>query len=357
MKHVTLLSILSLSLFFLTSCEKEKESSVRTVWDTYVVNYGSFSGSKSTMSGYDDETKEIGHNIYEHTNGLEIGSNVQSASTYNGKTYFMSNDGDKIDIVNDSTLEANVSPISSNITKPRYFAAQNNTAYISCFGEVDDWAVMENSYIAKVDLEARTVSNKIAIPGGPEGVIIKNNKLYSGLTAKNQVAVINLDNDEVSYIDVPALPKQLVEDSHGNIWASLVSEFSVSFDSTKLGVIMIDPETDETSNFTNIQGIGSNGYLASSPDQNTLYVMGNESYPGTTSFITAIDLSTNTLASDPLIEGENFYGFGCNPETGDIYVLISPGTDVNGSMEVYDAEGTLLDEQQTGIAPQHVVFN
>ncbi|NBC84088.1 MAG: hypothetical protein GVY19_12025 [Bacteroidetes bacterium] len=339
------------------ACESDDNTSPSTtVSDIYIVNYGSFSGSKTTISSYDEENDTIYHDIYKNINNVGIGSNVQSMSIHNNMAYMMSNNGDKIDIANSSNLEASVSPIAAEITKPRYFAATNNTAYVSCWGDVVDWAVYANSYIARINLSSNEVSKKITLPGGPEGVIIRNNKLFAGSTAKNQISVVNLDNDSISYIDVPALPKHFETDSEGNLWVSLVSEFSVSFDSTKLGVIMLNPESNTTSNFINIQGIGSNGYLATSPDKKNLYVMGNESWPGTASFITAIDLTTNMLASEPLIEGENYYGMGCHPENGDIYVLISPGTDVNGSLEVYNNQGELLDTQQTGIAPQNVVF-
>ena len=339
------------------SCTKNEEQPPITEYDkiAYIVNYGSYSGSKSEISIYDTDTDSITHNAYFKANSVEFTSNIQSMAIHNDIAYFMSNNGDKIDIVDAKTLEALGNPVSTDITKPRYFAADENTAYVSCWGDVDDWSVMANSYIAKIDLSTKEVT-KITLPGGPEGVIVVNNKLYTGLCTTNKVAVIDLTSDVISYVEVSAVPQQFVLDVDGNIWVSLVSKYSTPFPTDSLGLAIINPQNNLVTKKIDFAEMGSNGYIHISSNKKTIYAMGNESWPGTASTIYSIDVTSQTLSSNAIISGEKFYGFSVNPENEDIYVLISPSATDIGSLKIYNSSGSLLDEEETGIGPMHAVF-
>ncbi|NOU16963.1 MAG: hypothetical protein HOO91_05330 [Bacteroidales bacterium] len=349
--------LIALGALFLASCEKneDKDTKSNATNIAYIVNYGSYSGSKSEISIYNMEDQTITHNAYKTANSIDFNSNIQSMVIYNDIAYLMSNDGDKIDIVDAETLLETINPISTNIIKPRYFAATGNTAYVSCWGNVDDWSTIPNSYIAKINLTTKTVT-KIPLPGGPEGVIIVNNKLYAGLTTTNKVAVVDLTTEAISYIQVSAVPQQFVQDANNSIWVSLTSQYSSPFPAESLGLAVINPQTNTVTNKIDFTGIGSSGYIHQSSDKKTIYVMGSEPWPGTTTTIYTVNTVDKTLSSTALISGENFYGFNVNPENDNIYVLISPNATTNGTLKVYDKLGILLDEETTGISPQCVVF-
>jgi len=268
----------------------------------------------------------------------------------------MSNAGDKIDVLDAATLKAISNPIAEGITKPRYMAASGKYGYISCWGEVNDWAVFANSYIAKVELESNKIIDKIMLPGGPEGLYIKNNKLYIASTAKNIVTVMDLGSDTKKEIEVSAIPQQFVEDANGNIWVSLVSKYSVPFPEDKLGFAIIDTNSDKVVGNVNFPGIGADGWTAISPDKKTIYVMGAEAWPGTATTIHTVDVANKTLGSSALITGEKFYGFNVYPDNGDIYVLISPNTTEPGTLKIYTSNGTELSTKPTGPGPNHVVY-
>ncbi|MCK5135215.1 MAG: hypothetical protein KAR19_05460 [Bacteroidales bacterium] len=321
----------------------------------YVTNYGSYSGSKSEISIYDTDSSLITHDAYKAANSVDFTSNIESMSIHEDIAYFMSNNGDKIDIVDAKTLQASVNPISTDITKPRYFAADGNIAYISCWGDVDDWNVMANSYIAKIDLSTKTVA-KIALPGGPEGVTIIGNKLYAALTTTKKIAVIDLSSNDISYINTLAIPYHFVVDDAGYLWASMVSTYTVPVGLDSVGLTQIDPANNEVLANVNFSSIGSNGFIHISSDKKTVYALGKEAWPGTASSIYSIDVSSQTLSSSALVSGESFNGFGVNPENDNIYVLISPSATENGSLKIYNSSGSLIDEEVTGISPKHVVF-
>lgn len=358
MNHIRLYSLaLIISLVF-ASCEKENTDTKSDATKVaYIVNYGNYSGSKSEISIYDIDTKTITNNAYKTANNIDFTSNIQSMAIFNDIAYFMSNNGDKIDIVSAKDLKATTNPVSTDIAKPRYFAASGNFAYITCWGNVnsDEWSTIPNSYIAKIDLTSKVVT-KISLPGGPEGVVIVNNKLYTGLCTANKVAVMDLSNNVISYIEVSAVPQQFVVDYNGKLWASLVSKYSTPFPAEKLGLEIINTQNNTVESKVNFSEIGAEGYMHVSSDKKTIYVMGAEPWPGTKSTIYAVDAVTKTIGDSALISGENFYGFNVNPGNDNIYVLISPDATQNGTLKIYDKAGTLIDEENTGIAPSHVVF-
>lgn len=347
---------ISATVFF-AACDNGSDPVPDKVYSkvAYVVNYGSYSGSKSELSIYDTDSSSITHDAYQAANSVDFTSNIESMSIHEDIAYFMSNNGDKIDIVDAKTLKATTNPISTDITKPRHFAADGTTAYISCWGDVADWKVIANSYIAKIDLTSKTVT-KIALPGGPEGVIIVNDKLYTGLSTSNKVAVVDLATDAISYIEVSAVPQQFVEDVDGKIWVSLVSKYSTPFPADSLGLAIINPQSNSVTKKIDFAEMGSNGFIHISSDKKTVYALGKEAWPGTASTIYAIDVASQTLAGSALISGEKFNGFNVNPKNEDIYVLISPSTSENGTLKIYNSTGSLQDEEETGIGPKHVVF-
>lgn len=360
MKNFKTLSVLLLAAVIgaFSSCKKEEEVKPVVVKDlsAYVVNYGTYDGVKGELSIYDEKAKTIQNGAYKSANNVDFSSCIQSLAIHNNVAYMMSNNGDKIDIVDAKTLTASVNPISEDITKPRYFVADGTTGYISCWGNIEDWSNIENSYIAVVDLSAKKVTKKIMIANGPEGVTIANGKLYVALAFTNQVAVVDLGTEAVSYIDVNAVPKHFVKDSNGNLWVTLVSTYSNSFGSDKVGLAVIDTQNDVVTDNVNFEGIGGSGYLAINGSKTKIYVMGAEAWPGTKTNIFEVDVNAKTIGSSALVEGENYYGMGCNSQTDKLYVLISPSTSENGKLQVYSTDGTLENEVETGIAPQHVVF-
>ncbi len=358
MKQIKLLLLAAiLPLFILSSCKKDDDNNGSSNASTvaYIVNYGSYSGSKGDISIYDINAKTISQDAYKTANALAFNSNIQSMSIYNDLAYLMSNNGDKIDILDAKTLKQTINPISTNIVKPRFFAATGNTAYVSCWGDVTDWSVLAESYIAKIDLTSKSVT-KIALPGGPEGLLIYNNKLYAALTAINKVAVVDLTSNAISYIEVQAVPQHFVLDNNNTIWVSLVSKYSTPFPSEKLGLAQINPANNTVTSNVKFTDMGADGYIHISGDKKSIYAMGSEAWPGTASTIFKLDIASKTMASAALITGENFYGFNVNPDTDQIYVLISPDATKNGTLKIYDKSGGKLDEEETGISPAQVVF-
>ena len=134
----------------------------------------------------------------------------------------LGNNPDELLWVDAETFSQTENSVSTDIVKPRFGVGYGNYLYISCWGG-DIWLDENISYIAKYNMTSQTVEEKIALPGGPEGMVIANNKLYTALNYKDSVAVVNLATDEISYIETPAVTSYFLKDNRDNLYVSLVS--------------------------------------------------------------------------------------------------------------------------------------
>jgi hypothetical protein len=113
-------------------------------------------------------------------------------------------------------------------------------------------------------------------------------------------------------------------------------------------LVKIDSESYETTTY-DIGEISSFGsyLMAISPDKETIYYTGSDG-------IYAMDVNASDLPASASIE-EMPYGINVHPGNGNIFCLVSAGTN-SGYAIRYDTEYNLLDSTKVGISPNSVVF-
>lgn len=362
MKSLNILSLtfISAALTLLFSCQKDDPAPKGVnVSGIYILDYGNYSGVKTTLSAYHASGDSVTLDAYEKANGVALNSNVQNYGIANGLLYLTSNNGDKIDIVDAKTLQAGGNPISENIEKPRHIVFNGNTAYVSCWAADADWSTMSTSYIAKIDLSSRSVS-KIALPGGPEGLAIANGKLYAALNYVDSVAVMDLSDETFTYIATPAVCSYFLKDNQNNLYVSLVSTFS-DF-SVKTGLGYINTTTDQITDTIFKDGISSDygSIMAFNKDKSKIYIIASswvEEAPDTWVTVgSVLEFDVMTKTYTPLLSGaKGINGISVNPTTDDIYSFVTY-TDAPDSMKIYSPVGTLKTVLPTGEKPQMAVF-
>jgi DNA-binding beta-propeller fold protein YncE len=228
---------------------------------------------------------------------------------------------------------------------------------VSCWGENPDWDQMPDTYILKYNLVTGT-SEKIDLPGGPEGIVIANGKLYAALNYSHQIAVMNLTTEEFSYISTDAVSSSVVKDADDNVYVALFSSYSDV--STEIGLGLIDTKTDKLTLYE-LDAVSSQSasILAVSKDNSKVYVVAAE-YDENWNMVGGIQVfntATKAFESTPLIS--NITGINAvsvDPENGDVYVLISTGGLTKGEMNVYSADHTLKAEETVGANPSGIIF-
>jgi len=351
--------LLSIVATMFTSCKEDEigpadNKQIEQVTDSlvYIVNYGSYGEANGEISVVDELNFTVNNQQVYAANGKGIGASIQSAIKIGDNIYLAANSGDGV-VVLDSALKIQKT-IKENITKPRYFVADDQYLYLSCLGDIDSWSNVSNSYIAIIDHTSNEFVSKIPLPNGAQGITIANGKLYVALQSRAKLAVIDLaDHSKISYIKTMAVCQQVVLDTDENLWVSQVSTPSHFVGADSVGLLEIDTKADTVLSFSEYSGLGSDGYIVLNKTKTKIFAMGAEPWPSTKSELKVFDLVNKSFVDEPLLEGESFYGIGCSSNSGYIYVGISPG-DVDGSVKILDEEGTELSELQVGVSPLSV---
>jgi hypothetical protein len=320
---------------------------------TYIINYGSYSGDKTTISTYNKyvDENQVSNGYYAEVNGVAKTSNTQYAYNYNGNIYFMDNNVDGISWVNNKTFLQTKNAITTDIVKPRYCVGSGDYLYVSCWGG-DIWADENLSYIAKVNLSTNAVEEKIALAGGPEGLAIANNKLYAALNYKDSVAVVDLATENISYIEMPALTSYFVKDNDDNLYVSLIRAWDDYV--TQTGIGYINTSTDALDTTYALDGVSSSyvNILEPNDDFSKLYVMtsGYDASWNVTGAIASFDVASASFDDTNFVEnvsGLNGVGFYDDM----VFTFIAPAVTGNGKVITYNEDGTKVNEHETGIAP------
>lgn len=324
----------------------------------YIINYGSYGKGGSSISRYDFEADVMYNNFNKTQNGgIEFTSNIQSASAYNNELYFMGNSPDQVFNVDKYMIQAK-NGVTADIEKPRFSVGYGNYLYISCWGANPDWNLMPGSYIAKFNINTRTVEQKISLPGGPEGLEIANGKLYAALNYKDSVAVINLSNNAVSYIATPAVCSYFLKDKSNNLYVSLISTYSDYSLNTGLGYI--NTNTDVLATTYQLADVSTEyaSIMAANSDFSKIYII-SAAYDSNwvmQGSVNVFDTNSKTYTKNIITNLSGPKGLTINPKTNDLYVMTSEGSTVPGLLKIYNATGGFKKQHSVGLSPGFAFF-
>lgn len=364
MKNLLKYLVLPTVLFtFLVSCQQDDPDPFpsKLIKGCYIINYGNWGAGGASISKFDYESNEIVNNYYNaQNNGIELLSNLQYAGIFNDSIYMIGNLPDELLTVN-PLFQQSQNGFNDQLTEPRFFVADANYLYISCYGESPDYFQKPNSYIAKYNIETQSIEKTISLPGGPEGLAIAKGNLYAALNYMDSVAVINLSDESISYIATPAVPSYFQKDATNNLYVSLVSTFSNP--SFETGIGFINTSTNTLDEFYYLDGIsyGWSQVLTANNDYSKLLVVASawvEEADGSwvqKGAVYSFDVLSGTFSmfAENLI-GAN--GVAVNPDNNNIYILLAPSATEAGSILIYNELGNLQNELTCGIYPSWTLF-
>jgi hypothetical protein len=359
-KILNYLLFLAFSGVIFTACNDDDDDTDINLYDNdvtgfYFINYGGSSVGYSTITKYDYETDSVTNNYFEAKNGFEITSNVQYSYKYEDNIYMLGNDVDQVVVVDTAFIQT-FEGVSDGIATPRFCVASGDYLYISCWGEDPDWSVMPDSYIAKYNISNNEVEDTISLPGGPEGLAIANGKLYAALNFSYNVAVIDLDDNSVSYIETPAVTSYFIKDDSDNLYVSLVSSYTYYSASSGLGYINTSDNTLEATFYLDGVSSGYCSIMTSNANCSTIYMLASswveQADESWTQEGSIYSFDTSTESFSPFIEGlSGTNGIAFNSVTDNVYVFGGESYTEPGTVAVYDVDGTYESEFSCGISP------
>lgn len=342
--------LLAFSATVFVSCNNDDDTPKPTEPTvSYIINYGDYSGAKSTVTSFSKETDEVTTDFYKNVNGVAMVSNVQHAFSFNNKIYFLGNSSDQVFWVDGATFKQSENAISKDVIKPRFGVGNGNYIYVSCWGG-NIWDDENTSYIAKINLTTKTVEKKIDLPGGPEGMAIAKNKLFAALNYKDSVAVVDLTNDAISYIATPAVTSYFVKDKSDNLYVSMVSTYSDFSDKTGLGYINTTSNKLEAT--YDLAGISTSyvNIMAANNDFTKIYIVKEGANWGDPGAVASFDVASKAFETKNFVEGIAGLN-GVAYYNDNLFCFVAETVTGNGKAKTYSADGRFLKDYPTGIAP------
>jgi hypothetical protein len=212
-----LCSLLALGL--LQSCRENSTTDVtpRGQYEGSVLisNEGPFTTGTGTISYFDRQSRQILNDIFNTMNSRPLGNIVQSVHVHSGRAYIVVNNANKVEIVNAGDFRS--VGVLTNIIQPRYFWAENNTGYLTAWGQGG-----VNGKVYVIDLLGNRLIDSVSVGRGPERMAVVGRNLYvshtGGFGQDDQLRVINLNTRAVSTITVGFGSNEMVTDANGKLW-------------------------------------------------------------------------------------------------------------------------------------------
>lgn len=345
--------LLGFICFAFVACNNKDDLPEETMAEfAYIINYGSYGGTQSAITALDSEADTVSNNYYKKVNGVDMVSNIQYAYQYSNNIYMLGNNTDEVSWVDSETFEQSENAISEDIIKPRFCIGYGDYLYVSCYGG-DVWYDSSLGYIAKINLVTRDVET-IELPGGPEALEVIDGKLYAALRYSEQIAVMDLATETVTYIDVAGQPIFFEKDPENNLYVTISRNWDDS--ETQVGIGYFNTQTNTMEEIYALDGIGNtyDNVIDANSDFTKLYVSYTTSTDNTTYIptgsIAVFDVATKQFEATNLVDGIEGIN-GIQVVDDNIFCYVSPNATSNGKAIVYSAGSDKLVEYTTGISP------
>ncbi len=336
-------------LIFITGCEKDEDAApdapTEKVDGIFIINEGAFLNENSSLSYIDKTTGEINNNVFYEANNRPLGDVFQSMKIFNEKAYMVINNSGVIEVIHPETIEL-ITTITG-FTSPRYFLPVNETtAYVSDLFAEKIWVV---------NLSNNSIESEIEFPGGwSESMIKAEGNVFVSAPNANNIYVIDPSSHEIiDNIEVFSQPNSMVTDNNGTIWvlSGGTWDWETGEQVETGGITAINSQTrevNETYSFPQ-DGISYSKLTINKTSEKLFYIGGG---------IWSMDITNPELTTEPLIEntGENFYGLGVCPETGNIYVSDAIDFNQRGKIMQFSSQGNKIESFDAGVVPAGFVF-
>lgn len=354
-QYSLLLMLLSLVTFSCTSDDRdipEEETPVSGDYSQglFILNEGGFGASNASVSFLDDNG-EVFNSIFSSVNDRTLGDTAQSMGFNGDNGYVVVNNSATIEVVNRDTFES-ITTVTDQIVNPRYITFSGNFGFITNWGDPNDTT---DDYVAVLNLATNSIESKIMVAEGPETMVMHNGNLYvahkGGYGYGNTITVIDVASQQVTTsITVADVPTGMVVANDG-LYVLCAGKAPFTQDETIAQLFKIDANTNTVENsITFPEGVHP-GFLEL--DNNTLYY----TIDGAVYTISLSEFQIlNTPVLEPATDGlEILYGF--KVADGRIYIADAKDYASNGSVFIYQTNGTLLQQFTVSLIPNSFYIN
>ncbi len=335
-----------------SSCNKNEEQPPVDLngRKVFMVCEGSYQNGNASLSIYFPEKDSLYNNVYESVNGRALGDVFQSMQKVGSYYFLCINNSDRIIVVKeDLTLHTTIA-----VPKPRYLLpVSDGKAYVSS---------LYTNKVFVLDTKNMNITGSIDLPArNTEGMLFYDNKAYicTWDTASDKVYVIDILQDRLtdSLMIAGRAPSEIVADKDEKLWV-------ISGNATqgqRCYLTRVDPVSHRILTSYAFPEEADAIRPVMNPAKDSIY------------FITANFISANganglfrmsvydpSLPSVPFISSlpyQYFWALDIHPFTGEIYLGDPMGFSQKSRVRIYDVEGTLKTQFETGVGIGHFYFD
>jgi hypothetical protein len=351
MKKIKLSGFVLSALLFVASCKKEKNEevfvdplSLTEDVNMFILNEGGFGANNASLSTKSNGT-DVSNNRFEQVNSKFLGALANDLSSYLGNTYVVLNGSEKIEVINELTLES-VSTIEMTGKSPRNITFYNDYGFVSNFdGTVTVFNVNDFSIVKDIN-----------VGNNPEGLAVLGDKLYvansGGLGDKEGVSDFDSTLSVIDLNTLTEIEKVVVSINLKKVFAHNNSLYITSADAY------------ETTGYSILAPASLYQYIPSTGVVNTLvsdcqdFMIDNNNqallYDGTEiKWFSLVDNEISATAYS-LSEVTSFYGFG---QLESSYYITDAGDFTgNGKVHFYNSEWSSLGNIEVGVGPKEILY-
>lgn len=357
-KNRLLFFVMLLTTLLLSSCDEndnpagEGDKTPEETTTLLILNEGSMGMNNATLARYNLQEETITKEYFLDVNKRGLGDVANDMLLYGSKIYIAVNKSGTLEVVEATTgkslRQIRMESTGGQNKEPRRLAAHGGKVYVTSFDDT----------VTRIDTVSLAIDGSVSVGMDPEGIAIKNNKIYvansGGLNwangYDNTLSVINLSSlTEENKIVVGTNPGTVQTDSQGDIYLSVTGNYGDEPGAFK--VIRSSSNTVET-----IAGIAS-------PQK--FVIIDNKAYIisgayGVSNSLVVYDCLEERIISDSFISDGTeipiMNNVTVDPVSGDLFVA---STDYvhPGDLYCFDMNGTLKYKlSAVGINPSVVVW-
>lgn len=326
----------------------------------YVLNEGNMGSNKCTLDYYDYDRHTYIRNIYAERNPevvMSLGDTGSDMGIYGDKLYIVVNGSHKVEVL-EARSARRVGKV--DVSSPRRIAFDGNHAYVTSFvGGLED-----KGTLVRIDLDKMQVDGMLTVGYCPEGVVVKDGKLYvanSQLYSKgifdNTITVIDAKEWKVDYtITAEVNLCHILFDQYDQLWVNSKGNYADK------GSCLLCIRKDESGRYTKVQKLDivvENMTFA----KNRIFYYGNtydESWNKTSSYGSVTPSTNPDAVQQAVLTGSHMpqtpYCLAVNPDTQQFYITDAKNYTSSGSLSSYDKTGKYKWSVTTGDIPGHITF-
>lgn len=352
MKSILKFSTLAILIVAMSCNKSEDEEPLDVPTGQRVIlvgNEGGFGAGNASLSLISTSESTVSNDLYSEANdGASVGDVLNSIGQFGEELFLVVNNSEKIEVVNASNFER-TKTIAIAGGSPRYISfVTESIAYVSDLygGGLHVVNPSTGGYESFIDL-----SNSV------EHLLLHGEELWTSesidenFNPGDEIIIVSTQtNSEVENIELSAGVNKLVKDVNGKIWV-LCSGDGFASPVAPAELYRIDPATKEIEanwELPQVTGYAPVG-LAISPNREELYyVMQGKVY--------RMNIADNELPADPFIEPglTTLYTIHCDGQTGQIALTDVKDYSQDGTVHIYDSNGSEMGSFTTDIIPNAV---